>query len=105
MSSRLKKSVSSKPLSLKILANVCLRFIPLFQVASVKKIVAHDAPDSAKTVFPADLFSLFIRAPVIRNADLVNADVFDPGNFCSDFRLESETVLFQQKRLHHFRVE
>jgi hypothetical protein len=58
----------------------------------LNQIVFHNAPNCSKPVFPTDLLSLFIGAPVIRDAYLVDSTPKFRYLGCY-FRLKSETIL------------
>src|SRR5258706_917879 len=72
--------------------------------SSAKEVVPDDTVDRAEPVAPADLLALGIGAPVVRDADLVDAHA-QLGDLRGDLGLEAETVLLDRDRLDHLAPE
>ena len=72
-------------------------------VRSLDRIFQY-APESFNAVLPSDLLPFFVGAPVIRDADFINAQ-FHPRYLHSHFRLEAETVLLKLDRLNDLAPE
>src|SRR5579872_4098478 len=60
--------------------------------------VFQQAPESAHSIFPADLFSLFVSAPPVANADFVDSQSTLCDLHCN-LGLEPEPVFFDWNRL------
>jgi len=62
----------------------------------------HDGLDA---VSPGDLLTLFVGSAVIRNWQLVNAQLGIAQHLCRYFRLDAEVVFAQTERVHDFPPE
>ena len=67
-----------------------------------EQIIFQNTVNSPEAVFPAYFFTLFVGSAGIRNADLVNPNIFYLCYFCRNFRLKAEFVLFNFDALYHF---
>src|ERR1700729_2275168 len=72
--------------------------------ARLSERIFRQTPQGAEAIFPADLFSFFVGASPIADADFVDAQAA-LGDLYRDFRLETEAVLFDGNRLDDLSAE
>ena len=72
----------------------------------IEESISNDRPERRDAVFPADLFALVSAAPLIADANFVNAPSFTVfvllGNLRGELRFEIETVGSKSNTLDHF---
>ena len=73
----------------------CLRFFDRILQKAIK---------SAHPIFPSDFLAFFVSAPPVADPHFINAQIA-PRHFHRNFRLESETILFNRNGLNHLAPE
>ena len=75
--------------------------LPIYLSFAPREGILDDTPDGADAVFPIDLLTLRVGAPVVGDRDLVNKNALF-GELGGDFGLESEAVFLNVNGLNNF---
>jgi hypothetical protein len=75
--------------------------LPINLSFATREGILDDTPDGANAVFPIDLLTLRVCAPVVGDRDLVNPDALF-GELGGDFGLEAKAIFLDRDGLNDF---